>query len=207
MIHDPQFVQAWHRQEVAVAARASATNPVHPARSRVPNSGTWLLAIAGVALATVAVADVGTDGTLTRLEDRDLAVVAQGERVYIENCASCHGASLEGQPDWRSRDANGLLPAPPHDENGHTWHHADDLLFEIVKYGPGPVIGDAAYRSAMPAYESILTDEEIVAALSWIKSSWPTKEREWQDEVNRGQLGEDDVLDSSDGSLLERLFK
>ena len=157
---------------------------------------------AGIVLANAA----GIDGTLTRLADDDLAVVARGEVLYAEQCASCHGANLEGQPNWRQRDANGLLPAPPHDETGHTWHHADDLLFEITKYGPGVVIGDDTYRSAMPAYASVLSDEEIVAVLSYIKSRWPEKERTWQEDVNRSQLEAAGELDA-DESLLERLFK
>ena len=48
------------------------------------------------------------------------ADIAQGETLYVQSCASCHGANLEGQPDWRTPDATGRLPAPPHDETGHT---------------------------------------------------------------------------------------
>ena len=163
-------------------------------------------ALAALAGTGIALAGAGIDGTPARLADDDPAVVARGERVYAERCASCHGANLEGQPDWRRRDANGLLPAPPHDETGHTWHHADDLLFEITKYGPGAVIGDESYRSAMPAYEGVLGDEEIVAALSYIKSRWPEEERGWQEDVNHSQLEAAGELDP-DESLLERLFK
>ena len=164
-----------------------------------------LCALALIASAAVA-ADSGTDGVLTRLSPDDPASVAAGEAVYAANCASCHGAGLEGQPDWRRRDADGLLPAPPHDASGHTWHHADDLLFEIVKYGPAAVIGDETYRSAMPAYEGVLDDEAIAAVLSYIASTWPEDEREWQREVDGAQLellGEP----SSDGSVLDRLFR
>ena len=164
------------------------------------------LGAASLLASTAAPADRGTDGVLTRLVPDDPATVAAGEAVYAANCASCHGAALEGQPDWRSRDASGLLPAPPHDASGHTWHHADDLLFEIVKYGPAAVIGDEAYRSAMPAYEGVLDDSAIVAVLSHVASTWPEQEREWQREVNGAQL---ELLGESpsDGSVLERLFR
>lgn len=105
--------------------------------------------------------------------------VAVGRAVYQQNCASCHGANLEGQPEWRVRKSDGKLPAPPHDETGHTWHHPDKQLFKITKSGfaefaPG-------YESDMPTYESVLTDEEIWAALSYIKSTWSTEIRQRQD--------------------------
>ena len=41
---------------------------------------------------TQGLADEGTDGIRTSLEADDLAVVSAGEKVYQENCASCHGA-------------------------------------------------------------------------------------------------------------------
>ena len=74
----------------------------------------------------------GTDGVRTALKADDLVVVQAGEKIYQAQCASCHGPNLEGQPDWRTRDANGFLPAPPHDATGHTWHHADDLLLSLI---------------------------------------------------------------------------
>ena len=132
--------------------------------------------LAGLAMclhivASSAIASNGTDGVLTALEPDNLPLVARGEQIYNANCASCHGKQLEGQPDWRQRDGAGYLPAPPHDASGHTWHHADDTLFEITKYGPGVVISDTTYQSRMPAYASILSDEDIVAVLSFIKNT------------------------------------
>ena len=64
-----------------------------------------------------------------RLQHKNHAVVNLGKAIYAENCASCHGVVLEGQANWRQRDAEGYLPAPPHDETGHTWHHPDPYLF------------------------------------------------------------------------------
>ena len=125
----------------------------------------WGLYLLLMLIAVPAMASKGTDGILTRLTPDNLAVIDQGYIVYQEHCAACHGAQLEGQPNWRQRDANGLLPAPPHDETGHTWHHADDLLFEITKFGAARVITDPSYQSAMPVYENVLSDEQIIAVL------------------------------------------
>ena len=119
-----------------------------------------------------------------RLRTGDAALLAQGEKVYRMHCAACHGAKLEGQPDWRVRDASGRLPAPPHDESGHTWHHPDEVLFGITKYGVAKAAKLPDYVSNMPAYETVLSDTEIVAVLSWIKAQWPEPIRRQQEEVD-----------------------
>ncbi len=99
--------------------------------------------------------------------------VALGQAVYAANCASCHGANLEGQPDWRIRQENGRLPAPPHDGTGHSWHHPDQILFGITKYGLSQY-ATPDYQSDMPVFEGVLTDAEIWATLAYIKSRWPS---------------------------------
>lgn len=106
------------------------------------------------------------------LRPDDAAVVARGRVVYTQHCAQCHGADLAGQPRWRERGPDGLLPAPPHDRNGHTWHHPGRVLFNITKYGVQHYAGPQ-YHSAMPRYEGTLADEDIVAVLSYIQSTWP----------------------------------
>ena len=117
------------------------------------------------------------------LKHKDTAGVDLGRTVYAENCASCHGVTLEGQANWRQRDADDYLPAPPHDETGHTWHHPDSYLFLMTKYGIESMIGKS-YRNNMPAYEDKLTDEEILAALSYIKSTWSSRVQRQHDQIN-----------------------
>ena len=120
-----------------------------------------------------------------RLRPDDAALVALGQRIYGEQCAACHGLRLEGQANWRERGPDGRLPAPPHDASGHTWHHPDDLLFQITKYGVAKVAKLQDYATAMPVYEGVLSDDEIVAVLSWIKSQWPADIRSRHDQLNR----------------------
>lgn len=110
-----------------------------------------------------------------RADPRNTAKVARGEKIYAQHCASCHGANLEGQPDWRVRRANGRMPAPPHDASGHTWHHPDDVLFGITKKGLVPPYAPSDYRSDMPAFGGNLSDDEIWAVLAYIKSRWPAE--------------------------------
>lgn len=118
------------------------------------------------------------------MDTRDAAVLAQGRQVYERECAACHGAQLEGQPDWRTRLPSGRLPAPPHDASGHTWHHPSAQLFGIVKHGIQS-FAPAGYESDMPAYAGRLSDAEIWAVLAWIKSTWPPEIRARHDEIER----------------------
>jgi len=117
-----------------------------------------------------------------RPDDRE--TVARGGEIYGRECASCHGGTLEGQSGWRGRRPDGRLPAPPHDETGHTWHHPDAQLFALTKVGPAALIG-GGYASDMPAFEGVLSDPDIIAVLSFIKSTWPRPIRDRHDEINR----------------------
>lgn len=152
------------------------------------------LAVAAAAVLAVALVaglmglraiDGGSEGPATlALAPDDAEVVALGRRIYAEHCAACHGANLEGEPDWRTRRADGRLPAPPHDPTGHTWHHPTDELFALTKYGVEAVVG-GGYESDMPAYAGVLTDAEILAVLSYIKSTWPEPIRAAHDRRTR----------------------
>ena len=139
------------------------------------------LALAGVAAAVPLLRPAGAE--VVRLVPGEAAVVSKGAGVYAAHCAACHGAALEGQPDWRSPGADGLLPAPPHDATGHTWHHDDATLFALTKHGLAGLMEDAP-PSGMPAYDGVLTDGEIVAVLSYIKSTWPEEVRARHDAIN-----------------------
>jgi mono/diheme cytochrome c family protein len=105
---------------------------------------------------------------------QDQAMVDLGRGIYDDTCAACHGARLEGQENWREPDEEGLMRAPPHDDTGHTWHHPDQQLFLITKYGTERLVG-GNYRSNMAGFGDILSDDEILAVLAYIKSTWPDR--------------------------------
>lgn len=114
------------------------------------------------------------------LEDRNLSA---GQILYTNNCASCHGAKLEGQPNWQSPNSDGILPAPPHDATGHTWHHDNELLFEYTKLGGKGALaarGITDFNSGMPAFDGVVSDEDIWDILAFIKSTWPEREQDAQ---------------------------
>ena len=118
---------------------------------------------------------------LGRAVDADTIRIGQG--LYAAHCGSCHGADLEGQPNWKSRGPDGRMSAPPHDASGHTWHHSDQDLLLITREGLAAIV--PGYESDMPAFGDLLTDSETVAILAFIKSTWPERERAYQAEATR----------------------
>lgn len=81
-------------------------------------------------------------------------MVALGRQVYAESCASCHGAQGEGHAE--------LIQAPALDETEHAWHHADGQLQDLLTNG----------GALMPAFGDQLTDEEMLAVISYIQTWW-----------------------------------
>ncbi|MEX1134465.1 MAG: cytochrome c [Acidimicrobiia bacterium] len=130
--------------------------------------------IAGVvALALIVGACAADTGNGTTAE----AVVGRGGELYQQYCAQCHGADLSGDPNWKTPNDDGSYPPPPHDSSGHTWHHPDRVLFEMIRDGSD------FPQSGMTAFGGRLNDEDIEAILAFIKSKWGPEERAYQQQV------------------------
>jgi len=158
----------------------------HSPKSR--HSPKSMLLIAGAAI--VAIAASATMYFYFKTSDKmqanagDPQQVAAGKIVYQGSCASCHGKALEGQPAWRTRKADGKLPAPPQDKTGHSWHHPDEQLFLITRNGVKPPLAPEGYLSDMPAFDDKLSDRQIWDVIAFIKASWPADIRARQKRVN-----------------------
>ena len=132
-----------------------------------------LLAIPVAALlGAAAYVVLGAAAPTTSIPYRDAAHVEAGAKVYEAQCAACHGVQLEGAALWQYPDVEGYMPAPPLDGSGHTHDHSDLILFQTVKFGPETTVCTNR-RSRMGGYSDVLSDEEIVAVLAFIKSTWP----------------------------------
>ena len=94
-------------------------------------------------------------------------LVHQGETVFSNHCASCHGARAEGTPDWHRRDSDGKFPPPPLDGSAHAWHHPVSILMRSIMEGSPGGFGN------MLGFKGKLTPDETTAAIAYFQSFWP----------------------------------
>ena len=115
----------------------------------------------------------GSDSGSDAVADQ-LGQVERGRVIFAENCAACHGQNGEGQPNWRTTNPDGTLPAPPLNGDGHTWHHGDGTLYKQVSLGGAYLEeqGLTGFKSGMPAFEELLAHQEIIDVLTYVKSLW-----------------------------------
>ncbi len=110
------------------------------------------------------------------------ATERRGEEIYTARCARCHGGS----------DGGTMMDYPPrHNANGHTWHHPDCELTQIVREG-GDAMTDAMREMMAPpnsprmqAFKDRLSAEEIAAVLAYIKTMWTAEERDVQAKITQ----------------------
>jgi mono/diheme cytochrome c family protein len=97
------------------------------------------------------------------LESKDpeafAAHLAEGRRVYYQNCVYCHGDNMEGDGIF----AHGFDPLPANFQDPTTIAMLQEsfLFWRIAKGGPGLPEESTPWASGMPAWEKFLTEEEI----------------------------------------------
>ena len=138
-----------------------------------------MLAIVALLAALAVAACSSADGGSVTTSGDVASVDVEAQQIFAANCAVCHGANGQGQPDWHIPNDDGILPAPPLNGDGHTWHHPDGFLYRIVSQGgkiqEGPSIPD--FKSGMPAFGGVLSHQEIIDVLTYVKSLWGDKTR------------------------------
>ncbi len=107
------------------------------------------------------------------------AGIGAGSGIYASQCSSCHGAKGEGMSDWEHPDTSGEMPAPPHDNTGHTWKHADAMLYRIVRNGWRDPYNKTS-RMTMPAFGQKLSPGEVRDVIAYLKTMWTSEQRKFQ---------------------------
>lgn len=147
------------------------------------------LSSTGITASTQIISAIAPSAETQHFADADsAALIASGKLIYRRACASCHGKRLQGQPLWQLKDQFEGRRAPAHDQTGHTWSHSDEALFHMVHNGRFPSMS-ATTLSYMPAFRNVLSTQQIVATLAFIKATWPIGLRISQSLLNPNNLG------------------
>lgn len=85
--------------------------------------------------------------------------IRQGGILYTQNCAMCHGDAQDGNGLF----ARAWQPRPANFRDTGTIAQLDEnyLYWRIKEGGPGLPRDSIEYRSVMPVWEEVLSDEEI----------------------------------------------
>ena len=106
-------------------------------------------------------------------------MIDRGKIIYESYCVSCHQVNLSGAENWKGLDEDGHRKAPPLNGTGHTWHHDDASLHNIIKYGLAKIVKN--YEGKMIGFGDKINDKQIDSVLSYIKSHW-------EDEIYERQI-------------------
>lgn len=131
----------------------------------MPTFGAPRIASTGVALAALSLLLLGCSSASPSGD------AALGAQLYAENCQACHGDAATG-----AGRTSALTPS--HGADGHTWHHADGQIADIV-------LGRLTYPGQeMPSFEGKLTDDQVASILAHIKLGWTEEMRQTQARVS-----------------------
>ncbi|MFH1873281.1 MAG: cytochrome c [Pseudomonadota bacterium] len=142
----------------------TSPSPLQAARSRSSRNAIVAVSIfLGLATIVTLTLTLGPSSTFMTV----LAKPAHGEALYRQYCVACHGAKGIGEFNWQSRER----AAPPLDSSGHAWHHEDAQLISMILDKPLP-------DSKMPAWRTVLSRDDVLDLLAYIKSLWTPYIRE-----------------------------
>jgi mono/diheme cytochrome c family protein len=94
------------------------------------------------------------------------SVTERGARLYGDHCLQCHGAQGQGVPS----------AYPPLAGNrAVTLSTTANLVQVVLAGGYPPATAGNPRPFGMPPYATVLSDAEVAAVLSFIRSSWGNK--------------------------------
>ena len=97
----------------------------------------------------------------------DPVILQQGQNLYRQNCAVCHGDNAQGTVEnWQVPGADGKLPPPPLNGTAHTWHHTIQGLAQTIQNGTIGIGG------SMPPWQGKLSKDDTFAIIIWLSSLW-----------------------------------
>jgi len=95
------------------------------------------------------------------------AAGTSGAAVFRDNCATCHGDKGQGAPNV----------APPLAKNSYETGDPKKVIHTVLHglTGPIKVNGKLWGDGTMPAWKGSLTNAQIAAVITYVRSSWGNK--------------------------------
>ena len=93
--------------------------------------------------------------------------VKQGNLLFQQNCAVCHGVNAELVKNWKQKGVDGKYPPPPLNGSAHAWHHPIYQLKKSIQQG------GAQFGGSMPPFSALLNDADMDAVIAYFQSKWP----------------------------------
>jgi mono/diheme cytochrome c family protein len=148
----------WYGLEFFSTPQAFAQTPTY-----APNPALAAAQAPAVQAATQTAAPVGNNPGVGSKNVAGFDYSALGAQVYSQNCASCHGASGAGTPSV----------FPPLANDPVVTGKDADAHIKIVLHGlSGKTIGGTKYAGQMPAFGTLLNDQQIAAVVDHERTSW-----------------------------------
>ncbi|MQA90462.1 MAG: c-type cytochrome [Gemmatimonas sp.] len=105
--------------------------------------------------------------------------LAVGRRTYYQNCVACHGDALDGNGHF----ADAFSPRPLEFGTSTIAQLTESFVFwRIAKGGVGLPREGAPWNSAMPAWEDVLTEDEIWSVSIFLYDQAGVSPRTWEAE-------------------------
>lgn len=105
--------------------------------------------------------------------------LAEGKRIYYENCMYCHGDHLSGKGPF----ADAFHPVPANFRDSGTLSQLEEsyVFWRIATGGPGLPKGATPWNSAMPAWQDFLTEEETWQVVLFLYEGSGSTPRTWEE--------------------------
>ncbi|MGH7301156.1 MAG: c-type cytochrome [Candidatus Rokuibacteriota bacterium] len=116
----------------------------------------WMLVVFGPALLMV----IGSILVMLFVPHPVPKTATGGQRLYLANCATCHGA--DGRGSWRAAI---FLMKPGDLSDARMDERSDEYLFTLIKNG-GATIG----KPGMPSFGYHLTDHELRELVRYVRT-------------------------------------
>jgi ubiquinol-cytochrome c reductase cytochrome b subunit len=138
--------------QLAIQQEQAASGEGGPAASAAVASNTLGAGTSAGASSTVAQSSTGATGG-----------AAHGAQVFTQNCASCHQANAQGMP--------GVFP--PLAGNSYVTGDPKAVIHTLLYGLNGKIeVKGASYNGQMPAWKGQLSNADIAAVITYIRSSW-----------------------------------